>query len=83
MRNRSNKKRLRYPNQLAASIVDEATIEDEFPEEANYGEDPHAVALERKGGKRGSPARAKKFSAKRRIGIAQKAARAKWEANSS
>ena len=83
MRNRLNKKKPRYPNQLAASIVDEVTIEDEFQEDIYYGEDPHAVALERKGGKRGGPARTKKFSAKRRIGIAQKAARARWEANSS
>ena len=83
MRNRLNKKRPRYPNQLTGSIVDEVTIEDEFQEDAYYGEDPHAVALERMDGKRGGPARAKKFSAKRRIGIAQKAARARWEANSS
>lgn len=39
---------------------------------------PHAVALGRRGGKKGGPARAKKLSAKDRVRIAQQAARARW-----
>ncbi len=41
--------------------------------------DANAVALGRKGGKKGGPARAAKLSAKRRREIAQKAIAARWE----
>ena len=39
---------------------------------------PHAVALGRKGGKVGGPARAASLTAKERSEIAMKAARARW-----
>jgi hypothetical protein len=39
---------------------------------------PHAVALGRRGGKVGGPARAKALTAKERSEIALKAARARW-----
>lgn len=82
-------KRPRDPNQLAASIVAEATAEadeeaadaDEEPEEEDDGKNPAAVALGRLGGQKGGPARAKKLSAKRRKEIARKAARARWKAS--
>ena len=58
MQNRSSKKRPRDPNLLAASIVDEATLEEqveaveETPEDTG-GKNPAAVALSRLGGKKG------------------------------
>jgi hypothetical protein len=42
------------------------------------GKNPAAVVLGRLGGKKGGRARARKLSAKRRVEIAQKAARARW-----
>jgi len=42
------------------------------------GKNPHAVALGRRGGKKGGPARAAKLSARRRKEIAKKAAKARW-----
>lgn len=44
-------------NQLAAALVDAATNED-APEPVDDGKDPAAIALGRKGGKVGGPARA-------------------------
>jgi len=70
-------KRSRKPtdvNQLAASIVDEAT-QYSSPHEKN----PAAVALGRLGGLKGGVARAEKLSAKKRSLIASKAAKARWE----
>jgi hypothetical protein len=76
-------------NQLAASIVAEATGDAPPPEEPDVpaedtepeddGKNPAAVALGRLGGKKGGPARAAKLSAKRRTAIAKKAAKARWE----
>ncbi len=43
------------------------------------GKDPAAVALGRKGGLKGGPARAKKLGKKKLREAAQKAARARWE----
>jgi len=40
---------------------------------------PHAVALGRKGGKKGGPARAAKLSAEQRSEIARNAVMARWE----
>jgi hypothetical protein len=70
-------------NQLAASIVSEAT--DDPPDEkedanvaapeADDGKNPAAVALGRLGGKKGGPARAASLSARKRREIAKKAAR--------
>lgn len=44
------------------------------------GKDPLAVALGRRGGLKGGPARAAKLSAKERSESAKKAARARWAA---
>jgi len=76
-------------NQLAASIVaeatDETTTDTDAPEEeaeeapSDDGKNPAAVALGRLGGKVGGPARAKALSARRRTAIAKKAAKARWE----
>ena len=70
-------------NQIAKSIVDKATsedepkaVEDESPEKPKRN--PAAVALGKLGAKKGGFARAKKLSKKRRSEIATKAARARW-----
>ena len=86
MDKRSSKKRPRDPNQLAASIVEEATQEtpvEEEPEpqqseEEMEGKNPAAVALGRLGGKKGGKARAAKLTLEQRKEIARKAARARW-----
>jgi len=63
-------------NQLAASIVGEATgSHDEKPHEKN----PAAVALGKLGGLKGGLARAKALSKSRRKAIAIKAAKARWK----
>ncbi len=68
-------------NELAKSIVDDATSEDAPEDQAEdlSGKNPAAVALGRLGGKKGGPARAKKLSKKRRSEIAKKAAMSRWE----
>ena len=68
------------PNELAKSIVEKATSEDQPEEEAeDIGDkNPAAVALGRLGGKKGGPARAKRLSKKRRSEIAKRAAQARW-----
>lgn len=74
------KKRPRDLNQLAASIVSAATDED--AEEARPDEpekDPAAVALGRKGGKKGGKARAEKLTPEERSEIARIAAQARWK----
>jgi hypothetical protein len=60
-------------NQLAVSIVDEAT-QYSSPREKN----PAAVALGRLGGLKGGRARAEKLSARKRKAIARKAAKSRW-----
>ena len=69
-------KRPRDPNQLGKLIVDlsvgEADDSKNMPDDSS--KDPAAVALGKKGGK----ARAEKLTAKRRIEIAKKAAKARW-----
>ena len=65
------KKRPRDLSQLAKSIVDEATGEEEPTAEDN-GKNPHAVALGRLGGKKGGPARAKKLTKEQRKEIRHK-----------
>lgn len=65
-------------NQLAASIVDAATSE-AVPTPTDDGKDPAAVALGRKGGKKGGPARAAALTPERRREIAQKAVVARWD----
>jgi len=63
-------------NRLAAAIVDEAT-DNSLP--IGDAKDPAAVALGRRGGKKGGPARAAKMSAEERSEAAKKAAEARWK----
>ena len=63
------------PNVLAKRIVDLTTGEKpEKPPKKN----PHAVALGRKGGKKGGKARAAALSPERKREIAKAAAEARW-----
>jgi hypothetical protein len=66
-------------NQLAKSIVDLITAEDEAAPEGKPEKNPAAVALGRLGGLKGGKARAKNLSAKRRSEIAKEAAARRWE----
>lgn len=70
-------------NQLAARITEIATGEpvgpQDEPEEAKPAKDPNAVALGRKGGLKGGPARAKKLGKKKLSEAAKKAALARWK----
>ncbi len=70
-------KRPRDISQLAASIVKEATGEDQ-PKQPTKEKNPAAVALGRLGGLKGGPARSKNLTKKKRIEIARKAAQARW-----
>jgi hypothetical protein len=72
MHKRSSKKDI---NQLAASIVEQATSETETPQRKK---NPAAVALGRLGGLKGGKARAAKLTAEQRKEIAQKAADKRW-----
>ena len=79
----SNKKRPRDVNQLAKTIVDEATGDapDEQAAETpadDDGKNPAAVALGRLGGLKGGKARAEKLTAKERSDIARAAATKRW-----
>lgn len=76
MPERSRKKRPRDLNRLASDIVAEGTGEKE--PEPDEGKDPNAVALGRKGGLKGGPARAKKLTKKERSEAARRAAQARW-----
>ncbi len=73
----ANPKRPRDPNQRAKLIVDIATGESDEPK-APDAKDPAAVALGRKGGKKGGRARAAKLSPAQRSEIARRAAAARW-----
>ena len=75
----SNPKRSRDVNQLAKSIVDQATGQTPEPEKTDDGKNAAAVALGRLGGLKGGKARAEKMTAEQRSEIAQKAARARWK----
>jgi hypothetical protein len=75
MPNRSSK-RPRDVNQLAKSIVDQAT--GQAPPEPKPEKNPAAVALGRLGGLKGGRARAETLSAESRRGIAKKAAETRW-----
>jgi hypothetical protein len=71
-------KRSRKPadlNRLAASIVDDATDQDQDPYE---GKNPAAVELGRLGGQKGGKARAAKLTAEERSEIAKRAAQIRW-----
>jgi hypothetical protein len=68
-------------NQLAAAITELATGEPIGPpadERPGPAKDPAAVALGRKGGLKGGPARAKKLGKKKLKAAARKAAMARW-----
>jgi len=66
-------------NQLATSIVNDATTEKLLDKATQEGKNPAAVLLGRLGGLKGGKARAKRLSAKQRKEIAKKAARMRWE----
>jgi hypothetical protein len=72
------RKRSRKPdvNQIAHAMV-QAIAAGEVPLTAD-GKDPLAVALGRRGGLKGGPARAAKLSAKQLSESARKAAQARW-----
>jgi len=72
-------KRPTDPNQLAKSIVDQATGQVPTQEQPPVQEkNPAAVALGKLGGKKGGPARAKKLTPEERSEIAKKAAFTRW-----
>lgn len=75
-----SRKRPRDLNQLAQSIVDDATAEARASDEGMREDtrDPLAVELGRRGGLKGGKARAAKLSPEERSEIARKAARARW-----
>jgi hypothetical protein len=69
------------PIQFAAAVLEAVTGEAVGPppkEETGPAKDPHAVALGRKGGLKGGPARAKKLGKKKLKEAAKKAA-ARWK----
>jgi hypothetical protein len=67
-------------NQLAAAITEIATGEPVGPPAKEEPQkDPAAVALGRKGGLKGGPARAKKLGKKKLSEAARKAAQARWK----
>lgn len=78
MPDRSRKKRPADLNRLAASIVADATAEDDEQDDPYEGKNPAAVELGRQGGLKGGPARAEKLTAEERSAIARKAAAARW-----
>jgi hypothetical protein len=67
-------------NQFAAAILEAVTGEPVGPAEPEKpAKDPAAVALGRKGGLKGGPARAKKLGKKKLSEAAKKAAAARWK----
>ncbi len=69
-------------NQLAKSIVDEATDQERATDEGmpeKPAKNPAAVELGRMGGLKGGKARAAKLSSKERSEIARRAAAARWQ----
>jgi hypothetical protein len=79
MQKRSSKKRLDF-NQLAKSIVDDATTEELLKNAAQEGKNIAAVLLGRMGGLKGGKARNEKLTPEERSEIAKKAANARWSA---
>lgn len=81
MPNRSrNKPREKDTQQLARHILDTGVPDAEQPKAKKKAKvkDPAAVALGRKGGLKGGPARAAKMTADERAESARKAAQARW-----
>jgi len=87
MPNRSRKRQPRMPdpNLFAIGILEAATGEVIVPkpDPVPDGKDPAAVALGRKGGLKGGPARAQSMTKKQRIASAKKAAAARWAGKKS
>jgi hypothetical protein len=69
-------------NQLAKSIVDQATGQAADRQVEEPKKDPAAVELGRRGGKKGGKARAEKLTPEQRSEIAKKAAEARWRRQS-
>lgn len=68
------------PIQFAAAVLEAVTGEPVGqPEPEKPAKDPAAVALGRKGGLKGGPARAKKLGKKKLSAAAKKAAKARWK----
>jgi hypothetical protein len=81
---RSSKKLPTDPNQLAAEIVRLSTEEPGSPKEDKpvpSSISQYLAKIGRKGGLKGGKARAAKLSAKQRLLIAKKAAKARWKSN--
>lgn len=78
MAKKQRKPKLPDPNVMAFSII-QAIAEETPPSPPDDGKDPAAVALGRKGGLKGGPARAKKLGKKKLILAAKKAAAARWK----
>ncbi len=76
---RSRKKAPKDPNVLAYQIVKQSTEEQEAPKRSPISE--YLAEIGRKGGLKGGKARAKSLSAKKRVQIARKAARTRWQSN--
>jgi len=68
-------------NQIAKSIVDEATAKIIRAKALEEGKNPAAVMLGRLGGLKGGKARAATLTAKQRSEIAKKAAKTRWSKN--
>jgi hypothetical protein len=66
-------------NQLATSIVEQATSDPKPDQPVEPQKNPAAVELGRLGGLKGGKARAEKLTPKERQLIALKAAKARWE----
>ena len=65
-------------NQLAKSIIDQATGETALEAEEQPAKNPAAVALGKLGGSKGGKARAAKLTPAKRSEIAKKAASKRW-----
>lgn len=76
MRKRSSNRDM---NEIAAGMV-AAIVRGEMPRNED-GKNPFAVALGRRGGLKGGPARAAKLTAEQRSSVAKKAAQARWQMN--
>jgi len=69
-----SRKEISDPNLSAANVLKQM-----FKQAEAEGKDPLAVALGRRGGPKGAPARAAKMSPKQRSASASKAALARWK----
>ena len=73
-----SRKKSKDLNQIAKSIVDEATMEEIQEKAVAEGKNPAAVLLGRLGGLKGGKARAAKLTAEQRSEIAKRAAKTRW-----